>query len=293
LLTQKLTRIARRLIARSDTAPLRGAAVSSTFGQRGHAGTHQQPLPMGYRDLGPLYVLIRGWNRPLYLWACLDSLYRFTRYPCRFVFVDNASTDPLVRSIVAGFERRGFFHRVHFMNRNHAGNQRDVLDLYRPEMGRYFALVDADIVVQQGEPDWLQCMIELAESDPKLAALGSAIDPTDFIDPDWARSAAPTMPPHQVHQLIKAGSPERRTPVTDEDLINPFPPAGRLMLLRTDVIDRVGLLTGNRRLCNAIRDIGYGVGIATRARHRHLSLLNFFDYPDYDFANVQRYLQDG
>jgi hypothetical protein len=53
------------------------------------------------------------------------------------------------------------------------------------------------------------------------------------------------------------------------------------------------LEVGNRRLCEAVRDVGYRVGIATRARHRHLSLLNFFDYPDYDFADVRRYLRGG
>ncbi len=272
MLTQTLTRIGRRLFKRAD--PARGASSTGS-------------------GLGVVYVLIRAWNRPLYLWACLDSLYRFTRHPCRFVFIDNASTDPLVRQIAAGFERRGMFHAVHFMERNHADNQRTVLAQHRAAMGSHFALLDADIVVQQSDPDWLQCMLSVAERDPMLAAVGSALDRSDFIDPDWAQRAAPEMPREQIHDLIKAGSPERRTLVSDADLINPFPPAGRLLLLRTEAIDQVGLEVGNRRLCEAVRGVGYRVGIATRARHRHLSLLNFFDYPDYDFADVRRYLRGG
>jgi hypothetical protein len=36
-----------------------------------------------------------------------------------------------------------------------------------------------------------------------------------------------------------------------------------------------------------LRDAGYETGIATGVRHRHLylSLLNLFDYPDYDTAS--------
>jgi hypothetical protein len=283
LLARQVTRILRRLTRQSATA-------------RGHAIPVRAPTQLGSRICGGepevVYVLIRAWNRPLYLWACLDSLYRFTRHPCRFVLIDNASTDPLVRSIVHGFERRGMFHAIHWMERNHADNQRAVLDQYRAEMGRYFILVDADVVVEKAKPDWLRCMIDLADSNPQLAALGSALDAGDFIDPDWARRAAPAMPLEQLRALIKAASPERRTPASDADVIDPFPPAGRLLLLRSEAIDRIGLLTGNRRLCSAIRNAGYEVGIATRVRHRHLSLLNFYDYPDYDFANLRRYLGD-
>jgi hypothetical protein len=284
VLARQLTRMIRRFAGqparpRSDAAPTQGSACAVAY--NAHA------------ERGPVYVLIRAWNRPLYLWACLDSLYRNTRHPCRFVLIDNASTDPLVRSIVRGFERRGMFHAVHWMERNSAENQRTVLARHRTEMGRYFALVDADVVVESSRPDWLGCMIDLAESDSQLAALGSVLDLHDFIDPDRARQAAPTMPEEQLRDLIKAASPERRTPTSNADVINPFPPAGRLLLLRTEAVDRVGLLTGNRRLCSAIANAGYQVGIATRARHRHLSLLNFYDYPDYDFDNLRRYLGDG
>ena len=55
----------------------------------------------------PIAVIILSWNRPLYLWAALDSLYRHTRQPARFILVDNNSDDPGVRDVVTGFTRRG------------------------------------------------------------------------------------------------------------------------------------------------------------------------------------------
>jgi hypothetical protein len=62
-------------------------------------------MPQELTTSRPITVFIHSYNRPLYLWALSDSLYRGTRHPHRFVFLDMASDDPLV--LVAGFERRG------------------------------------------------------------------------------------------------------------------------------------------------------------------------------------------
>ena len=67
----------------------------------------------------PVTVLITCHNRPLYLWACLDSLARHTRHPRRFTMLDMASADPLVAQVIAGFERRGMFSQVIRAPRNH------------------------------------------------------------------------------------------------------------------------------------------------------------------------------
>lgn len=239
----------------------------------------------------PIYVFIRSWNRPLYLWACLDSLYRSTSYPCRFILIDNHSTDPQVRQIVAGFERRSFFHAVHWMDQNSPHNQAMVFYRYRSELGKYFVVLDADIIVEQTEPCWLTRLLQAAEQRPELAVLGSIIDTSDFIEPTWAQQMAPYIPMQHINRLIKANSPERRQPSAEQEVITPYKPAGRLLLLRTSVIDQVGLQIGNLRLCQAIEQAGYQWGIANTVRHRHLSLLNFFDYPDYDFEQLAHYLQ--
>ena len=240
--------------------------------------------------VGPLYVFIRSWNRPLYLWACLDSLYRATRYPCRFILVDNHSTDPQVRAIVAGFQRRHFFHAVHFMDRNTSHNQTMAFLRHRAALGKYVVVLDADITVESTEPCWLTQLLCIAERRPDLAILGSVVETGDFIEPGWAAQVAPDLPTHTLNRLIKANSPERRQAVSAQEVTTPFEPPGRLMLLRTAVIDQIGLPAGNMRLCRAVEQVGYQWGIASRVRHRHLSLLNFFDYPDYDVEQVRHYL---
>ena len=270
---------------------LRQRRHHKSFTQPSFARSPKRGIESVDEVIGPLYVFIRAWNRPLYLWACLDSLYRATSYPCRFILIDNHSSDAQVRQIVAGFERRHFFHAVHFMDQNLPHNQTMVFLRYRRELGKYFVVLDADITVESTEPCWLTRLIAVAEKDPKLAVLGSYIDPSDFIDRQWASEAAPDIPNEQLAKLIKANSRERRQPISQQAVIAPYEPAGRLLLLRTEVINQIGLQIGNIRLCKAAREAGYDWGIATGVRHRHLSLLNFFDYPDYDFAQLGRYLQ--
>ncbi len=43
------------------------------------------------------FVFILSWERPIYTWVCLDSLYRETNSPAKFVIADNASRDPMVK----------------------------------------------------------------------------------------------------------------------------------------------------------------------------------------------------
>ena len=57
----------------------------------------------------PLTILISSRDRPLYLWTCLDPLYRNTKAPHCFALVEMASSDPLAAQVVTGFERRGMF----------------------------------------------------------------------------------------------------------------------------------------------------------------------------------------
>ncbi len=167
--------------------------------------------------VGPIYVFIRSHNRPLYLWPCLDSLFRQTRFPCRFIFVDNASTDPGVREVVAGFERRKMFHSVHFIDQNSPSNQNMVFFRHRADLGRYFVLLDSDVVVAGNKQCWLTELIQLAEAYPKLGVLGSFVDQTDFVELDNARELLPHLSDRELVDLVKADS--RRAMTAEEDAL--------------------------------------------------------------------------
>jgi hypothetical protein len=236
-------------------------------------------------DAGP-FVFILSWERPIYLWVSLDSLYRRTRTPCRFVLVDNGSTDPLVRDVIAGFERRGMFHAVHLMESNEPGNLAAVLEDYLPRVGSHFAYVESDISIEAPvDGCWLGTLLELAAEDPKRAMLGSYCDPRDFADIETTRALFPDMAEEAYLDLVKASSPERTLSVVppDEPVISPFNPPGRLMLLRTEAIATIGMRS-DRDMHLTLIEQGWRTGISTAVRHRHLSLLHVFDEPAYDTA---------
>lgn len=237
----------------------------------------------------PVTVLILSWNRPLYLWACLDSLYRLTQHPARFVIVDNHSEDPMVRLVVEGFARRGMFHAMDWEGENAPDRVARMIEKYHHLLGEYFVFIESDVVVFETEPCWLSRLAMHMNRDPRLGMLGSYIDGRDFPDPEYARRITPHLDEAQRNGLIKANSPERGLlfPPPEEPIIDPFNPPGRIMMLRTRMFDAIQF-GPDGALYSRTRRAGYRAGIATDVRHRHLSLLNLFDYPNYD---VQR--RDG
>lgn len=230
---------------------------------------------------GPI-VFILSWERPLYLWACLDSLYRNTDVSCRFVLIDNASTEPLVDRVISAFETRGLFHQVHRRVDNSPDALAQAIEAHGSELGEYFGYIESDVVILPSSPSWLRQFQDLTQASPELGMLGSLVDRSDFIDPQWAADHFPELDQQQLDFLIKSRSPERglRDSYT-EALTDVISPAGRLLFLRTEFIKRVGMLR-DRLLSQAAERLGYRAAIATNVRHRHLSLQNIFDYPDLD-----------
>jgi hypothetical protein len=239
----------------------------------------------------PVPVLISARDRPLYLWATLDNLHRTTCHPHRFVLLDMASEDPLVPSVIAGFERRGMFDEVIRAPRN------DPALLWATiwriaESAPFFAYVEADVLIEPTEPCWLARMVALMEADPALAMLGAAIEKSDFVDPAEARRLEPDMPDAQLRALIKQDSGERRQDLAQAAgaaIFRPHSPAGRLLLLRGAALREIGAGT-DYALDGLFTAAGYRTGIATGVRHRHLSLLHIYDYPDYDYGARNRYM---
>lgn len=231
-------------------------------------------------------VFILSWQRPLYLWACLDSLYRNTRIPCRFVLLENASTDPLVGEIVRAFEAREMFYKVHWRKENHPDALAEALEVHAVELGEYFCYLESDVLIAPSQTSWLQHFIDLSTADPQLAIVGSLVDKTDFVDMGWAKERFPSLDSEQLEFLIKAKSPERRLQDHyDEPLIDPFNPPGRLLFLKTEFIKKAGILR-DKLSYETAKQMGYRAAISTRVRHRHLSFQNLFDYPESDL--VQR-----
>jgi hypothetical protein len=231
----------------------------------------------------PITVIILSRNRPLYLWVCLDSLYRFTRHPARFILVDNQSDDPGIRKVVAGFERRDMFDEVWWNKTNSPTLIAEAIARNRDSPGKYLVTIESDVAIFDTNPCWLSCMSHIMDDNPKIGILGSYIDGRDFVDAAWARQRAPHIDQDTLDGLVKAHSVERSLPLVppQQATIEPFNPPGRLLMIRKEIIDAIPFMSDGL-LYQAAKAAGIGACIATQVRHRHLSLLNFFDYPDYN-----------
>ncbi|HET7512252.1 MAG TPA: glycosyltransferase family A protein, partial [Chthoniobacterales bacterium] len=167
----------------------------------------------------PIFVISR--NRALYLWASLDSLYKYTKYPHHFVFGDNGSDEPLVHQVIEGFSRRGMFSRTLLREENDPDLLEILLEQNQDLLGSYFVFVESDVMVFPQDPCWLTRFVQLMDADPALAMLGAFIDQTDFVDPARARELASELSESQLEFLIKAKSPERNLSKAGKKVITP------------------------------------------------------------------------
>lgn len=231
--------------------------------------------------IGDVLVFIISHNRPLYLWNCLDSLCRHTRYPVKFVIADNASMDPLCRTVIEGFSRRGMFHHVYLCDENRPDRTAWMIDRHRHELGTYFGFVEADTYVFDSPDGWVRTLIEAMQADPRLFMAGSLADRSDFVDFDAVRQRFPDVDEAQLEYHVRVRNPERnpydRTPI----LIDPHNPPGRLFMARSAMLDYTPIHT-DKQITDSLRQLGLKTAIHTRVLHRHLSMLNIYDYPEYD-----------
>jgi hypothetical protein len=74
-----------------------------------------------------------------------------------------------------------------------------------------------------------------------------------------------------------------------QSIFSPYNPAGRILLVRTEALAKVGA-GDDGALHRKFIEAGYETGIAAGVRHRHLSLLHIYDYPEYDYERRDAYV---
>ena len=239
----------------------------------------------------PVTIFVASWGRPIYLWMCLDALWRNTKTPKKVILLDNAHPDPLITEVIKGFERRGLFSEVIRFSTNSFEN---IINAYQERLkaaGEWHVYMESDVVIKDVQYCWLTEMLNIVQKTPSIGMLGSLIDTEDFIDKDTAIQLAGGNIESATF-LAKLNSAERKF-ANDSKWINdsslsfpaeiPCPignPPGRLMMLKTDVILEQGFSL-DMKLAAIFRQKGFRPAITTRVRHRHLSLLNLYDYTAY------------
>ena len=257
-------------------------------------------------NAGAVKVFILSRNRPIYLWACLDALYRLTRHPARFVLIESASSDSGIEPVIAGFERRGMFERVVRLDENTpAAAFAAIATLIEPASDEIVAFVESDVVVEEPRPVaagddagreaagacWLGRMLMRMREAPSLAMLGSRVDTVDFPPIADIERFTPLLSAEERRDLI--AFPERELPEPGPDaapVIDPHNPPGRLLLLRVAALGQTGVAS-DFDLYQRLRVAGFATGISTEVRHRHLSSLALYDYPLYDIRARNSYMR--
>lgn len=239
----------------------------------------------------PISIFIASWGRPIYLWMCLDALWRNTHTSAKVILLDNAHPDPLVTEVIAGFERRGLFDEVVRFPTNRFEN---IINAYIERIkgaGDWHVYMESDVVIKDGRNCWLSEMHQIVETDSSIGMLGSLIDTGDFIDRETAIQLAGGDTQSATFQA-KLGSAEREFINSNKwknGLLASFPteapcpignPPGRLLMLKTDVVLEKGFSV-DMELANSFREKGFKPSITSRVCHRHLSLLNLYDYTAY------------
>jgi hypothetical protein len=242
-------------------------------------------------------TFILSYERPLYLWAALDSLYRATKSEMRFILVDSGSADPLVHSVIDGFDRRGMFDTVVRLPVNDTEWVEPFFEKHLREVGDVFFYVESDVIVEAAADCWAERMLGVMRRSPKLAMLGSKIDPTDFIDPAALAKRLGRELTADERLQIKAKSLERTLPAFGPDeVISPFNPPGRLLALRTQAVQQHLVHADQWRdsvMHKLFTQNGWTTGIYGGVVHRHLSLCNYWDYGDYSMAKREQYMSTG
>lgn len=239
------------------------------------------------------HVFILSYERPMYLWATLDALYRNTQTEARFVLLDNASKDPGVRQVVEGFVRRGMLAEVEWGETNDPQRLEKAIDARRSELGERFFFVENDVVVPS-EVCWIEAYDRVAyqerEAGRTVGVVGSFCDPTDFPNVNHVKSLYPDASEKDINFLAKSTSPERNFDIPEGMDIWPDQdqhPPGRLIRVDCEAYDKVGFC-GDALFGKRLRESGYTTKVCTRFRHRHLSLMNAYDLDDADYAEKRR-----
>jgi hypothetical protein len=233
-----------------------------------------------------------SYERPLYLWATLDSLYRNTRSPVRFVLVDSGSQDPLVHQVIEGFVRRGLLAEVHKHSENNTSWAASFFEERRERLGEVFFYLDADVVVLDSSACWVERFTRLMNEQPDLAMVGSRIDKSDFEDQEGIEQRIGRKLSTGEKQQIKLFSPERKQAEIGPWELLETNPAGRLLALRTGPVhEHLGNVMNHTdaEMHRILKGHGWRTGIFGGVVHRHLSLCNLFDYPEYAMHERDKY----
>ena len=227
-------------------------------------------------------IIYQSWERPLYLWSSLDSLSKCDLTGSQFLCLDNNSSEKLVKDVLKAYRKRGLIDQILFFNQNSPFNLKNQIEKILLTSCEYIVYVESDVKIESQYREWLKIYLNIMNDNPKMGILGSLCDKSDFINLKNVEK--------KYEKILKINSPEKKF-ILDPDLkfSDPFNPPGRLLIARTKAIKEVGWAS-DAQLYQRMKKGGWSSGITPLVVHRHLSLQNYYDYPDYDMENRDKFV---
>jgi len=201
----------------------------------------------------------------------------------------------MVRQVIRGFERRATFEEVVYLEKNDREWAEPFFASWHEKAGEIFYFIESDTVIQDdfSQACWTDRFQAVMDANPKLAMVGSAIDRTDFADAGDLEQRLGRPLAREEQDQIKLLSVERTMPaIGSGEVVSPFNPPGRLLALRTRPVQlHLGTVMQwtDDEMHRILINNGWETGIFGGVVHRHLSLLNYFDYPDYSMEARDQY----
>jgi len=233
----------------------------------------------------PVSVVIPVFNRVEYTQKCLEALSQYTPGELyEIIIIDNASTDG-TREFLNTFESN---IRI-ITNRENLGFAKACNQGVRASKGRYVLLLNNDTIPQ---PGWLESMLSEAESDEKIAIVGSCLlypehNTIQHIGVTVGNSNG-LLYPYHIHRF------KRLERVPDAHRSKDYQAVtGACMLIRRKIFDRIGLF--DEQFINGYEDIdfcfrviqaGYRIRYCHRSRVYHYESITPYRHA-YDGANLR------
>ncbi len=171
-------------------------------------------------------IILLSYNNSEYLKEMINSLYKFQyKFPFELIIVDNGSKQDTLR-IIKKYKKENI--KTIFNKENLGfpkGNNQGIL----VAEGKYILFANNDIVVTEG---WLERMIEIAESDPKIGIVGPISNSVSGVQLDKNAKYSSIKDMHSYAEKI---SKENKGQVFE------FPRVAFLCtLIKKEVIDKIG-----------------------------------------------------
>lgn len=184
----------------------------------------KKSLALNFPNPPEISIILISFNQYEYTKKCITSLVENTRISFEIIQVDNNSADSTVKNI-----RREFPEVRLIQNKINTGFPKAANQGIQHAIGNYILLLNNDTVVTE---NWLERLIEVAESDPKIGIVGPISNEVSGVQKDKEANYKTIDEMH----LYAASVKEK-----NKDKILKFPRVAFLCtLIKREVIEKIG-----------------------------------------------------